>query len=109
MNTPSMRQAARPQTGRLPVPPGIAFATVVVLWLALGMALIADPMGLVDLWSAIEGAWLPVRAMVWLFFLPWVLALWAWQSDWTLWLRLAAMGGLALVTVTAFYPRRVGN
>jgi hypothetical protein len=108
MNTSAMHEAARPRDGRSFVPPGLAFATVIVLWLAFGVSLAADPGGLRDLWGTIQGLWLPIRAAVWLFFLPWMLALWAWHSDWSLWLRLAIALGLAVATLGAFYPRKGG-
>jgi hypothetical protein len=34
-----------------------------------------------------------------------MLALWAWQADWSIWLRLAAVVGLAVATIVAFLPR----
>jgi hypothetical protein len=107
MNLSATGQAARSPAERPFVPPGLAFATIVAIWLAFGVALVGDPGGLVALWGTIQGLWLPLRASVWLFFLPWVLGLWAWQSDWSIWLRLAVVAGLAAATIAAFYPPRV--
>jgi hypothetical protein len=81
------------------------FVAVVALWLAFAVTLIADPGRLDDLWGAIQGLWLPVRAVVWLVFLPWVGALWVWQWPWPLALRLLVVSGLGLATLVAFYPR----
>ena len=84
--------------------PGLAFAVVVAMWLASGIALAADPGGLDDVWGTIQGLWPPLRVAVWLFFPPWMLAFWAWRADWSLWLRLAAVIGLAAVTLAALVP-----
>jgi hypothetical protein len=86
--------------------PRLAFAAVLLLWIAFGVTLAANPEGLSALWGTIQGLWLPIRAAVWLCFLPSVLGLWAWQADWSIWLRLAAVSGLAVATVAAFYPRK---
>jgi hypothetical protein len=105
METSTMGKAARAQQARPLISPGLAFAAILVLWLAFGVSLVADSGGLNELWGRIQGMWLPIRAIVWLFFLPWMLALWAWQADWSLWVRLAIVCGLAVATIAAFYPR----
>jgi hypothetical protein len=106
MNTSSMGKAV-PHYERPFISPKLAFAAVLLLWIAFGVTLAANPGGLSALWGTIQGLWLPIRAAVWLFFLPWVLGLWAWQSDWSIWLRLALVSGLVAATVAAFYPRQV--
>jgi hypothetical protein len=105
MNTSAMGKEALPRPGWFAIPPKVAFALVLILWCAFGAALAMQPAALRDLWGTVAGLWLPIRAVVWLLFLPWMLGLWAWQSDWALLLRLGVVGGLAVATVAAFYPR----
>jgi hypothetical protein len=107
MYTSTLGKAAWSRPGRFFNPPKVVFVVVLVLWCAFGAALAVQPDGLRELWGADAVLWMPVRAVVWLLFLPWLLGLWAWQSDLTLWLRLVALGGLAAATVAAFYPRKV--
>lgn len=104
MNTSSMGRAA-PRYARPFVSPLLAFAVVLALWLAFGALLAANPAGLRDLWDTLQNLWLPIRLVVWPAFLPWVLGLWAWQADWSLWLRLAVVSSLAVATAAAFFPR----
>ena len=106
MNISAIGKAAWPPPGRFVIPPKVAFAVILVLWCAFGLTLAIRPDGLRDLWGVVAGLWMPIRAAVWLLFLPWMLGLWARQSDWTLWLRLAMVGGLAALTIVAFYPRK---
>lgn len=94
-----------PHYARPFVSPLLAFAAVLVLWLAFGVMLAARPDGLRELWDIIQDLWLPIRVVVWLAFLPWVLGLWAWQADWSIWLRLAAVLSLAVATAVTFFPR----
>ncbi|MFN8539613.1 MAG: hypothetical protein U0232_19305 [Thermomicrobiales bacterium] len=103
MNTSSMGRAA-PRYARPFVSPLLAFAVVLALWLAFGALLAANPAGLGDLWDTLQNLW---RKSAWSSGSPspWVLGLWAWQADWSLWLRLAVVGSLAVATAAAFFPR----
>jgi hypothetical protein len=105
MNTSVMGKEARPNGARPFIPPGLAFAAVLVLWIAFGVTVAANPAGLGELRERIEGLWLPLQVVVWLVFLPWMLALRTWQADWAIWLRLGIVTGLAVATVAAFLPR----
>lgn len=82
------------------------FAVVLTLWAAFGALLVVAPGQLDDLWHATRGLWLPIQALAWLVFLPWVLALWIWQASWPLALRLVLVSGLGIATIVIFYPRR---
>jgi hypothetical protein len=89
--------------------PYVVFPIVVILWLAFGAALAFDR-GLLDgAWQWLRGLWLPLQAVVWVLLLPWALALWAWESDWPLALRLLLVAGLAVANLYAFSPRRASG
>ena len=36
--------------------------------------------------------------------LPWVLALWIWNTGWVLWIRIVLVLGLAWVNLVMFWP-----
>ena len=90
------------------VPPSalVIYPVVVGLWLAFGATLLVDPGSLVDLWERFRDRSLVVRGVVGLLLLPWVIAVWVWQTDWPLALRLVLDAGLAWATLYAFFPRR---
>jgi hypothetical protein len=96
-----------PVTSIIPrlVSSGALFAVFAVLWLAIGVAALADPAGLDATWRAI-GEWpLPVQAIGWLLFLPVMAGLWIWTTDWPLVARIVLVVGLAGWNLLVFIPR----
>jgi hypothetical protein len=84
----------------------VAFLLFTVLWLAFVGAILFNPGVLDGVWDGLRGLpWL-VQGLVWLLLLPVVAGLWIWQTDWSLWLRLPLVAGLAVANVVAFYPWR---
>ncbi len=81
-----------------------AFLLFIVLWLAFGAALLFSWGTLDGVWEGLRGLPWPVQAIVWLLLLPVVAGLWIWETDWSLWLRLLLLAGLALANIVAFYP-----
>ena len=85
---------------------GVLLAVFAVLWLAIGVAAVADPAGLDATWRAI-GEWpLPAQAIGWLLFLPVMAGLWIWATDWPLVARIVLVAGLAGWNLLVFIPRR---
>jgi hypothetical protein len=102
-----MTHALKPaSTPTLRINPIVTFAAVTVLWLAYGAMLVAAPDTLGDLWRAVGDLWLPLKAVIWVLFLPWMIGLWVWQSSWPLAVRLTLDICLGVTTVIAFFPRR---
>lgn len=87
----------------------LAFASLFLLWLAFGIVLLINP-GLLDtIWELFQ-SWPPaIQQVVGLLLLPLYLGLLIWESSWPVLLRLAAVIGLALVTVFMFFPRKSRN
>jgi len=85
---------------------GILFAAFAGLWLLFGAAVLVNPAALTDTWNVVGGWPLPVQAIVWLLFLPLMVGLWIWQTDWPLLIRLALIVALAAWNVLVFMPRR---
>jgi hypothetical protein len=96
-----------PVTSIIPrlVSSGALFAVFAVLWLAIGVAALADPAGLDATWRAI-GEWpLPFQAIGWLLFLPVMAGLWIWATDWPLVARIVLVAGVAGWNLLVFIPR----
>ena len=85
---------------------GILFAAFAGLWLLFGAAVLVNPAALTDTWNVVGGWPLPVQAIVWLLFLPLMVGLWIWQTDWPLLIRLALIVALAAWNLLVFMPRR---
>ena len=82
-----------------------AFVVFAVLWLAFGLALVANRGSLDATWEWIGSMPLIVQGICWLLFLPVVAGLWVWETAWPELVRLALVGGLAAVTLYLFFPR----
>src|ERR671936_666632 len=68
---------------------GFAFLVFAVIWAAFGSALIWSQGSLDASWQWIRGLPFIVQGIVWLLFLPVVIALWIWETAWPLVVRLA--------------------
>lgn len=93
----------RPGMEQLVAP--IAFVAFVVLWGAFAVALVFAQGSLDAAWDWIRSLPLMIQLVVWLLFLPVVAGLWVWHTDWSLILRVAAVAGLAIVTLSMFLPK----
>jgi hypothetical protein len=83
-----------------------AFLLFTLLWLAFGVTLLFRRDTLDGVWEGLQGLPWPAQATVWLLLLPVVAGLWIWETDWSLWLRLLLVAGLAVANIVAFYPWR---
>ena len=81
------------------------FTLFTVLWIAFAWALIASQGSLEAAWLWISGLPLILKGIVWLLFLPVVLGLWIWHTDWGLVVRLVLVAGIGFWNVYLFYPR----
>jgi hypothetical protein len=55
-------------------------------------------------WDSFHAAAPPVRVLIAVIFLPWVIGLAIWFARWPWWLRVILVGGLAWATLFAFAP-----
>ena len=84
---------------------GVLFAVFLVIWVGVGVALIASPSTLTQLWEAIGALPLIVQVVVWLLFLPVMAGLWVWQaSGWPDLVKLALVIALAGWTLIVMKP-----
>ncbi|MBW3633310.1 MAG: hypothetical protein KY456_09805 [Chloroflexi bacterium] len=84
---------------------GVLFGLFAVIWLGFGAALIWSQGTLDAAWESIRSLPLLVQGVVWLLFLPVMLALWVWETTWPLILRLLLVSGLAGSNLLIFLPR----
>ena len=85
---------------------GLLFAGFAALWAGFWAALVLDPAMLDTAWAAIAGLPLPIQAVAWLLFLPVMAAMWTWQTDWPIVVRLVLVAGIAGWNLLVFLPRR---
>ena len=84
---------------------GVLFVVFLLIWVALGAALILNPGTVDELWVSLGGLPLVVQLVIWLLFLPVMAALWVWQTDWPELIRILIVLGLAGWTLLVFRPK----
>ena len=80
------------------------FFVAAILWVAFGALLISRQGDLGDLWSNFRGQHWLLQGIEFVLLLPWVLALWIWNTGWVLWIRIVLVLGLAWVNLVMFWP-----
>ena len=83
----------------------VFFVFVIAVWLAFGYAAVTSAGSLDALWTSIRALPLIVQLAMWALLLPWMIALWIWESGWAAWLRILLVLGLAWVTIMITLPR----
>ena len=78
---------------------------VLLLWIAFGALVAFWPATLTDIWDQYLDWNLIVQVVVGVLLLPWVVATWVWQSDWSTVARAFVIGFLVLGTIITFAPR----
>jgi hypothetical protein len=86
---------------------GIAFVIFAVLSVAFAWAVVASQGSLHAAWQWSRELPLLVQGLVWVLFLPVVVALWIWETTWPLVLRLLVISGLAGWSLLMFLPKRL--
>jgi len=82
------------------------FIVMVGLWGAFIALAIVSPETLTHLWTWTQGLWWPLQIVVWVLFLPWMIGLWVWQTDWSFGVRMAIVAVLAVGWSAASFPRK---
>jgi hypothetical protein len=103
-----VRWVVLPVTSLIPglVSKGILLLVFAALWLGFGVAIVANPAALDDIWAAITGLPLLLQAIAWLLFLPVMAGLWVWDTDWPTVVRLVVIAGIAGWNLMVFIPHR---
>jgi hypothetical protein len=100
-----------PVTSVIPrlVSSGAALVIYGALWVGFGAALVADPGALDEAWRSVAQLPLPLQGIVWLLFMPVMVGLWIWGTDWPVVLRLVLIAGIAGWNLLVFVPRKEGS
>lgn len=80
------------------------FAMSIVATAAFGYLLVTDPGRLNETWVWTRSLPLWVQAIVWLLFLPWMIALWIWTLPWAMPIRLVLVVAALVWTTWLLYP-----
>ncbi len=86
---------------------GILFGLFALMWIAFAIGLIWGQGSLDEAWSAIGALPLIVQVIVWVLFLPVMLGMWVWETDWPLVVRVVLVMGFAAWNLLMFLPKRV--
>lgn len=81
-------------------------AAVLASWLVFGYIALYTPGGLDSVWQSVRELPVVVQIVLWLVLLPYMAALWVWQADWGVPVRVGVIGGIALGTVLLSIPRK---
>ena len=79
-------------------------AFILVGWAVFAYLLLAAPGGLPAAWDRVRALPLLVQLLMWLLFLPWMVALWISQTSWAPALRVLLIAGLVLATFWISIP-----
>jgi len=79
---------------------------VFLLWVAFGALILFQPDALSDSWDQYLDWNLIAQVIIGVLLLPWVVATWVWQSDWSTLIRTLVIGVLVIGTLISFAPRR---
>jgi len=99
---------SEPQPRRTPaaqVSPYGGVGGVFLLWVAFGALVLFWPDTLTRMWDQYLDWNVISRIIVGVLLLPWVVATWVWQSDWSTLVRALVIGFLAIGTLISFAPR----
>lgn len=81
-------------------------AAVLAGWLIFVYVALYTPGGLDSVWQSVRELPVVVQIVLWLVLLPYMAALWVWQADWSVPVRVGVIGGIALGTVLFSIPRK---
>lgn len=80
------------------------FGLSLVVTAMFGYFLITEPARLNEIWEWTRSQSILVQGVVWLLFLPWMIALWIWSMPWALPVRLVLVVCMLGFTVWLLFP-----
>jgi hypothetical protein len=84
---------------------GILFAIFALIWVAFGAALILSQGSIDAAWQWVRSLPLVLQGLVWLLFLPVMLAVWIWETTWPVIVRPILVIGIGGWNLMIFLPR----
>jgi hypothetical protein len=98
--TPTRSTIRVPSRGAAPLS-----SVFLLLWIAFVAALIFSQGTLDSVWHWLGTLPLIGQVVIWVLFLPVVVGLWSWESDWSLWVRLAVVIFIAITSLAVMGPK----
>lgn len=86
----------------------LAFAAVVILWVAFAAALFFSQSSIHDVFAWFKDRSLVIQIPLGVLFLPWLIGMWVWETSWHVAARSILVTGVAWANVYAFWPRKAG-
>ena len=83
------------------------FAISIIATAAFAYYLFTEPTRLNEVWEWTRSLNILVQGVIWLLFLPWMIALWFWVTPWALPLRIVLVVGSLGFTTWLLYPWKV--
>ncbi|PKQ15250.1 MAG: hypothetical protein CVT67_10095 [Actinobacteria bacterium HGW-Actinobacteria-7] len=80
------------------------FVLSLVITGAFGYLFVTDPGRLNEVWAWTRSLPLIVQGLIWLLFLPWMIALWIWTLPWAMPIRLVLVLGTLAFTLWLMFP-----
>ncbi|MDZ4170234.1 MAG: hypothetical protein U1E26_11370 [Coriobacteriia bacterium] len=80
------------------------FVLSLVVTGAFGYLLVTDPGRLNEAWAWTRSLPLILQGLIWLLFLPWMIALWIWTLPWAMPVRLVLVVGVLAWTTWLLFP-----
>lgn len=80
------------------------FAFSIVATAAFGYYLVTEPARLTELWEWTRSLNIVFQGIIWLLFLPWMVALWFWVMPWALPIRLVLVFGTLGFAMWLLFP-----
>jgi hypothetical protein len=77
----------------------------VVLWVLVLVALVFRPVLVSEWWEGFRRTSRVVRVVGWVALLPWVLAVWIFESEWPVWSRVILIVALVWINLYTFGQR----
>ena len=80
-----------------------AIVIFTILWVGFAISLVVNHEWLDLLWNWVRALPTVTEIIVWVFFLPIIVALWIWGSSWSALVSLLAFGGIVVWTLLAAF------
>jgi len=83
---------------------GVMFGLTVIVTAVFGYFLVSDPARLTEAWQWSRELPIVFQAVLWLIFLPWMIALWVWSMPWAVGVKVALVVAILLFANYLLFP-----
>jgi ABC-type amino acid transport system permease subunit len=83
----------------------VLFGVFAFMWILFAVSLVSNQGSIDEAWQSIRGLPLLAQLLLWLFFLPVMVGLWIWETDWPFLVRIVLVISLAAWNLLVLMPR----